>query len=82
MEVEEKVCRLAIEKPAWWELRVSNELKLHGIFVSPTGVQSIRLRHDLRTFKKRLKALAAQDGLVLSQEQLRALEKARQVQEA
>jgi transposase InsO family protein len=84
-EVEEAVCLTAVEKPAWGQLRVSNELKRQGMFVSPCGVRCVWQRHDLETFKKRLKALeanVAQDGVILTEEQLKALEKAKDEKEA
>lgn len=84
-ELEQVVVGLAIEQPAYGQLRVSNELKRRGLFVSPGGVRSIWQRHDLETFKKRLKALevkVAQEGLLLTEEQLRALEQAKEEQQA
>jgi len=83
--VEQAVVKIAVDKPAYGQVRVSNELKQQGLFISPGGVRSVWLRHDLETFKKRLKALeakAAQENLILTEEQLRALERATQEKEA
>ena len=77
-ETEDAVVAFAIEKPAFGQLRVSNELKKQGIFISPMGVRSVWLRNKLNTMKLRLKALeekVAKEGLILTKDQLRALEK-------
>jgi transposase InsO family protein len=83
--IEDAVVALAIENPALGQFRASNELLQKGIIVSSSGIRSIWLRNDLETFKKRLKALeakSAQDGLVLTESQLLALEKAKTEKEA
>jgi transposase InsO family protein len=84
-EIENAIQVLAIEKPALGQVRVSNELKKQGLFVSPGGVRSVWLRHDLEIFAKRLRALeakTAQDGLILTEDQVKALEKAKEEKEA
>lgn len=83
--IEKAVVDIAIENPALGQLRVSNELKRKGLSISPGGVRSIWLRHDLHTFKLRLKALeakSAQEGIVLTESQLAALERAKEEKKA
>lgn len=75
---EKAVMAFAIEQPAFGQVRVSNELRKRGIFVSPSGVRSVWLRRDLESFKKRLSALerhVAETGEVLTEAQVVALEK-------
>ena len=78
IETENAVVAYAIDYPAYGQARTSNELRKLGTFVSPSGVRSIWLRHDLANFKKRLKALEARvanDGIILTEAQVQALEK-------
>jgi len=83
--VEEVVLKHAIDEPAHGQTRTSNELRKQGTFVSPSGVRSIWLRHDLACFKDRLRALEkhiAETGTVLTESQVQALERKKEEQEA
>ncbi|AMO94025.1 integrase core domain protein [Collimonas fungivorans] len=74
---EMAVAQFALEQPAFGQVRVSNELRKRGVFVSPSGVRSVWLRRDLESFKKRLSALerhVAETGEVLTEAQVVALE--------
>ena len=79
--IEKAILEVALEKPAYGQVRVANELAKRGLSISPAGVRCVWLRHDLQTFQRRLKALeakAAQDSLILTEDQLRALERSRE----
>ena len=76
--VEMAVIEYAIQDPAHGQVRVSNELRKKGVFVSPSGVRSVWLRNDLANFKQRLKALeakVAEEGIILTESQVKALER-------
>ena len=71
-KIEEAVVAFALEQPAYGQVRVSNELRKRGIFISAGGVRSIWKRNDLEHFRKRLAALSAkvaQDGIILTEDQ-------------
>lgn len=83
--VELAVVKYAIDYPAHGQHRTSNELRKLGTFISGSGVRSIWLRHNLANFKQRLKALEAKvanDGIILTQAQVAALEKKKHDDEA
>jgi transposase InsO family protein len=83
-ELETRLVAIAIEQPAWGQLRVANEVAKDGIRVSPCGVRGVWFRHDLHTMKKRLaalEALSAREGRVLTEAQVAALERVQREKE-
>lgn len=82
---EEAIVKYAIDFPAHGQLRACNELRKLGISMSPAGIRYVWKRNDLETMLKRLRALearVAQDGLILTEAQLVALERKKEKQES
>jgi len=84
-QTESAVVAYALEEPAHGQVRASNELRKRGVFISPSGVRCVWLRHRLGRFKDRLRALEekmAKESLILTESQIQALEKKKQDDEA
>ena len=84
-EIEDIVVAYAVEQQAYGQLRASNELRKKGTILSPSTIRYEWLRHDLETFQKRLKALeakVAQDGLILNEAQVAALERKKEEEQS
>jgi len=83
-EIEQKVLDYSLEFPTHGQVRVSNELRKKGIQVSAGGIRSIWVRHGLQVKSlrlKRLEAWAAENGEVLTESQVKALEEATEEKE-
>ena len=79
--IEQAVLEYSEKYPAHGQVRVSNELRKEGISISPGGVRCVLFRHNLHNFRLRLKALeqrVAKEGVILTEAQLQALEKAKE----
>lgn len=84
-DVEKAVLQLALDEPAWGQVRVSNELRKGGIFISACGVRCVWLRNNLETMQKRLRALeerVAKEGVILTESQIVAMERRQREKEA
>ena len=83
--IEEAVVKMALDFPAYGQSRACNELRKQGIFISAGGVRSVWQRHDLEVFDKRLKRLEAriaEEGLILTEAQLIAMERKKERRES
>ena len=83
--IEAAVVQMAFDYPAYGQFRASNELRKRGIYLSAAGIRCIWKRNDLEVFDKRLNALEtrmAEQGLILTEAQLMALERKREKKEA
>ena len=83
--VEAAVVKMAFDYPAYGQQRTCNELRKQGIFISAGGVRSVWMRHNLEIFDKRLKALeelVAQEGIILTEAQVIAVERKKEKREA
>lgn len=79
VEVKEKIVSLSIAHPSWGQMRVSDQLRLEGISVSPGTVRNIWLKEGLETRYKRILRLEEERGgtdIDLTEEQVKLIEKA------
>lgn len=84
-ETEARVVQMAIDEPAYGQVRASNELRKIGVFISPAGVRCVWKRHDLEKFQKRLVMLEqkmAETNGIYTERQLAALERKREEDQA
>jgi hypothetical protein len=47
--IEEAAVQMAIDQPAYGQVRAANELRRKGFFISPCGIRCVWQRHDLET---------------------------------
>jgi hypothetical protein len=84
-EVEDAVVAIALEQPAWGQLRAAHALAERGIPISAAGVRCVWERNGLENLTKRLRVLeakVARESHILTEAQLAALEKAKVDKEA
>jgi hypothetical protein len=84
-EIEEAVMAIALEQPAWGQLRAATEFAKRGMPISAAGVRCVWERHHLEKLNKRWRALeakVAQERHILTEARVAALEKAKGEKEA
>jgi transposase InsO family protein len=84
-DVEEAILEYSLQYPTHGQVRVANELKKSGQVVSSGGVRTVWMRHDLQVKGQRLKRLekwAAENTNILTESQVDAMERVKEVDEA
>ena len=78
-EVKERIIAMSLKHPAWGPMKLSDNLKLEGVNVSPSTVRNLWLKEGLETKYKRILRFEEQHAgmeIELTEEQIRLLEKA------
>lgn len=73
---EKQIISYSLENPSYGKDRVAVELRLQGIWITPSGVESIWERHNIQNRKLRIKKLEEKlekEGFLLNKEQIEAL---------
>jgi len=77
---KEKIIEVSLKHPTFGQQRISDQLRLEGLNVSPSSVRNVWIKEDMETRYKRLLRLeekaATQAGFVLTEDQIRLIEKA------
>lgn len=84
-EVERSLLDYSLQYPAHGQVRTANELMKAGFIISAGGVRSVWMRHQIQTKGlrlKRLEAHSAEEGVILTEFQVQALEEANREREA
>lgn len=78
-EVKERIIAVSLAHPVWGPVRVSDQLRLEAVAVSPGTIRNIWIKEDLDTRYKRLLRMEEEKNgmeIDLTEEQIRLLEKA------
>jgi transposase InsO family protein len=78
-EFREKAVALSIKHPAWGPMKISDQLRLENVNVSPSTIRNLWIKEEMETRYKRLLRMEEEKSgqdIDLTEEQIRLLEKA------